>query len=142
MEAETKFTDLSKDFLVKVGVFAELLPALMAARIEATMKTSGEVPLLPKSTKWAQRGALRASIRSTKLSFANYAVTVGMNSPAAAYAAAQEAGITRGHVMRNYSTPGTGPHFFRHAIDAVEADMRVYAIQAAKGAGIAVGDEL
>lgn len=32
------------------------------------------------------------------------------------YAAAQEVGTTRGHVIRNYTTPGTGPHFALNAV--------------------------
>lgn len=35
------------------------------------------------------------------------------------YAAIQEAGITHGTKMRNYTTPGTGPHFARRAVDKV-----------------------
>jgi hypothetical protein len=35
------------------------------------------------------------------------------------YALYQEAGITHGTIMRNYTTPGTGPHFARKAVDRV-----------------------
>lgn len=142
MNSYAEYTDLSDAFLVKIGVFADLLPNLMAARIEAKLKTGGEVPFLPVSTKWAQRGALRTSIRSQKMGFAMAVVTVGENSPAGAYAAAQEAGVTRGYPIKKYSTPGTGPHFFQHAIESVEEDLSVYAIQAANAAGIEVGDNL
>jgi hypothetical protein len=109
---------------------------LMAAGIENKIKTGGEVPLLPKSTKYAQRGALRASIRHMKLADGKYAVTAGTGSPAAAYAAAQEAGITRGHTIKNYSTPGTGAHWFRHAIDEIKGRANEYAEIAKTSAGL------
>lgn len=32
------------------------------------------------------------------------------------YAVPQEAGVVRGRKIRNYSTPGTGPHFAENAI--------------------------
>lgn len=112
-----KFVDKRTEFIAKTALFTDTLMALMATNIQAKMITSGKVPFLPKSTKWAQRGALRQSIRSQKISVGNYIVTAGTGSPAAAYAAAQEAGMTRGHPMTKYSTPGTGAHFFRDAID-------------------------
>lgn len=103
-----------------------MLPAIMAAAINSKMLTKGEIPLLPHSTKWAQRGALRASVRHRKIENGKYIVTVGENGPAGAYAAAQEAGQTHGSPIKNYSTPGTGPHFFQHAIDDVKASQSEY----------------
>lgn len=37
------------------------------------------------------------------------------------YAAAQEAGVIRGSRIRNYTTPGTGPHYAADAVKAVVA---------------------
>ena len=136
IKTTVKFTDQSIEFKARTAVFANTMMALMATAIEAKMKTGGEVPFLPKSTKYAQRGALRTSIRSKKVSVGMYEVTVGENSPAGDYAPAQEAGITRGHVMKNYSTPGTGPHFMQHAIDNVKERSSEYAQTAKRAAGI------
>lgn len=119
--ATVQFIDNKTEFIAKSAAFTDLLMGLMAAKIQSSIITSGRVPLLPVSTKWAQRGALRQSIRSVKLAVGMYVVTAGTGSPAAAYAAAQEAGTTRGHVMKNYSTPGTGAHWFRDAIDTTIA---------------------
>lgn len=117
--ASVKFTDNSAEFKAKNQAFTDMVMGLMAANIETQIKTSGNTPFLTKSTRWAQRGALRASARFTKLGTGKYRVTVGTGSVAEAYAAAQEAGTTRGFTMKNYSTPGTGPHYFRKSIDTV-----------------------
>lgn len=42
------------------------------------------------------------------------------------YAIPQEAGITHGSKMRNYSTPGTGPHFARNAVVKIDRDRDTY----------------
>ena len=128
-----QFVDRRTEFIAKTAVFSDALMGLMATGIQARIITSGKVPFLPKSTKWAQRGALRQSIRSQKLAVGSYIVTAGVGSPASAYAAAQEAGQTRGHPIRNYSTPGTGAHWFEEAIDTVILNADQY-IEAAKSA--------
>lgn len=140
MRATIKFDDSSKEFISRVAVFTDTMMALMAADIHNKIITKGRVPFLPHSTKWAQRGALRSSIRHIKLAVGHYAVTAGTGSPAAAYAAAQEAGMIKGSPIKNYSTPGTGAHWFRDAIDEVKSNASEYAGQAAKAAGI--GGEL
>lgn len=44
------------------------------------------------------------------------------------YALPQEAGVIRGHPVRHYTTPGTGPHFaekaVKAAVQAAETTMR------------------
>jgi len=139
-QAIVKFTSNKIEFISKVAVFTDTLMGLMSAGIQARIITSGQVPFLPKSTKWAQRGALRSSIRSVRLSVGHYAVTAGTGSPAAAYAAAQEAGMTRGHPMKNYSTAGTGPHWFEEAIDTTILNSDQYVDAAKRIAGL--GDEI
>lgn len=136
IRATIKFDDKSKEFTSRTAVFSDAMMGLMAASIESKMKTGGEVPFLPTSTKWAQRGALRTSIRSRKMSVGHYVVTAGENSPAAAYAAAQEAGTTRGHPIKNYSTAGTGPHWFIHAVEAIKERAGEYAQTAKRAAGL------
>lgn len=136
MKSTFTFTDNTKATLEQVAQFKDTMVMLMAAGIEARMKTGGKVPFLPHSTKWAQRGALRTSIRSVKLGIGRYAVTAGADGPAAAYAAAQEAGMTHGHRMTNYSTPGTGPHWFQEAIDYTKGRTAQYADAAKRAAGI------
>jgi len=136
INAKFQFEDHSQAFKDKVIIFSDTMMALMATAIQSQIITSNKVPLLPKSTKWAQRGALRSSIRSHKLETGRYSVTAGENSPAAAYAAAQEAGMTRGHPMRKYSTPGTGPHWFEDAVETVKGRANEYAKTAEKAAGI------
>lgn len=130
------FDDHTNEVSGKISNFADMLIGLMAADIDAKMKIKGEVPLLPKSTKWAQRGALRASIRHQKLDRGKYVVSVGENSPASAYAAAQEAGETRGHPIRHYSTPGTGAHFFQHAIDDTKSRTEEFIATAKRANGL------
>jgi len=136
IKTTVKITDHTTEFKARTAIFTDTMMALMSASIENKIKTGGEVPFLPKSTKWAQRGALRTSIRSQKVSVGNYKVTAGENSPAGDYAAAQEAGVTRGHPIKNYSTPGTGPHWFQHAIDIVKKRSSEYAQTAKKAAGL------
>lgn len=140
INATVHFDDTSKEFTSRVAVFADTMMALMAAGIESRIKVSGKVPFLPHSTKYAQRGALRTSVRSQKLMVGKYIVTAGTGGPAASYAAAQEAGMTRGRPMKNYSTPGTGPHWFRDAINNVKDRSPEYAQTALRAAGI--GGEL
>ena len=111
MQTTIKFDDNSKEVVSRIAVFSDTLMALMAANIEIQAKTGGRTPFL--------HGALRSSIRSQKVSVANYKVTAGTGSSAAAYAAAQEAGTTRGFPMRNYTTPGTGAGWFKGAISTV-----------------------
>lgn len=134
--ATITFNNKSTEFISRVAVFSDTMMGLMATAMETQMKTSGKVPFLTKSTKNAQRGALRQSIRSTKLAVGKYAVTAGTGSPAAAYAAAQEAGTTRGFPMRNYSTSGTGPGWFKDAIDTVKSRSSEYAVTASNASGL------
>lgn len=42
------------------------------------------------------------------------------------YAGAQEAGTTRGYPIKNYTTPGTGPHYAENAVKKVAKDSDVY----------------
>lgn len=42
------------------------------------------------------------------------------------YAQAQEAGIIHGSPVRNYTTPGTGPHFAENAVRQVVEDSGTY----------------
>lgn len=136
MRATIKFDDKHKEFIARTAVFADELMGLMASSIHSQIITSGRVPMLPKSTKNAQRGALRASIRHNKLSVGQYEVTAGKNSPAQAYAASQEAGTTRGYPIRNYSTPGTGAHWFRDAVNTIKERKLEYINKALTVAGL------
>ena len=136
MQTKITFTNESTEFTARIAVFGDRLMALMAANIQNQMITSNKIPFLPKSTKWAQRGALRQSIKSQKVSVGKYKVTAGENSPAGAYAAAQEEGITHGHPIKNYSTPGTGAHWFRDSIETVKERSPEYIKQAQQMAGL------
>lgn len=136
MHATVQFDNQSEAFVGKVAIFADTMMALMATAIQSQIITSGKVPFLPVSTKHAQRGALRSSIRSRKSAVGSYVVTAGENSPAGSYAAAQEAGITNGHQIKNYSTPGTGPHFMQDAVDTIKERAGEYAQQAQEAADI------
>lgn len=46
------------------------------------------------------------------------------------YAVYQEAGITHGTTMSNYTTPGTGPHFAKRAVARVVSTSPAYFRQA------------
>jgi hypothetical protein len=126
--ATVHFIDKSTEFTSRIAVFADTMMALMAASIESQIKTSGRVPF--------KKGALRSSIKSSKVSVGKYQVTAGTGTTAAAYAAAQEAGTTRGHVMQNYTTPGTGAGWFQDGVDTVKQRTAEYAQTAQNAAGI------
>jgi 3-hydroxyisobutyrate dehydrogenase-like beta-hydroxyacid dehydrogenase len=135
-----KFTDHSKAVTDKTANFVDLFLGLMAVAIEANVKTGGSVPLLNTvakgGSKNAIRGALRASIRHQKIAPGKYIVTMGTGSPADAYAAAQEAGQTHGHQIKNYSTPGTHAGFMAEAILTVLGNKEEYIDRAKKAVGL------
>lgn len=100
----------------------DLMMGLMAADIEASIKTSGDTPFL--------HGGLRAHAKHIKNGVGEYTVIDDQE-----YAAAQEAGVTRGHQMKNYSTEGTGSHFMQKAIDKIKERQAEYAETAINATG-------
>ena len=90
------------------------------AMADATVRTS-------KVTAPLLTGKLRNSSRVVRNAPLNYsALYGGGNVPYAAY---QERGMRRdgSHVVRHYTTPGTGAHFLRNAGDATaKAGLKTY----------------
>jgi hypothetical protein len=117
------FNDIADGFAAKHAVFSDMLLGLMAAAIETRIKTGGITPF--------KTGGLRSSVRHRKVGVAAYEVTADKE-----YAAAQEAGTTRGHEIKNYTTPDTNKGWFQDAIDTVRRDEKHYVEVSQKSTGI------
>lgn len=57
--------------------------------------------------------------KSATVKTSGTSATVTFGSSSVRYAAVQEKGSRNGIVFRNYTTPGTGPHYLENAGDAV-----------------------
>jgi hypothetical protein len=77
------------------------------------------------------QGVLQKSGEVEKKDDMQFTVWFGKTGDASDYAAAQEAGFTRGHPIKNYSTPGTGAHFLQRAGDRIAKIAIQYLKQAA-----------
>lgn len=77
------------------------------------------------------KGVLQKSGEVEKNADMQYVVWFGKTGDASDYAAAQEAGTTRGHPISNYSTPGTGAHFLENAGKKIRLIALQYLKQAA-----------
>lgn len=119
---KAEFTSNLSEVTMKTRQTVDLMMGLMAAGIENQIKTSGDTPFL--------HGGLRSHARHIKLGPGKYQIVDDQE-----YAAAQETGTTRGHRMVNYSTPGTGPHYFQKAVDRIKERQAEYAETAIKATG-------
>ncbi len=109
--------------------FKDLLQANISMDIEVHIKTAGIMPV--------KTGGMKSEVRSFKNENGGYRVEAGKE-----YSAVQEAGRRmsgRGaptEVFKNYSTSGTGPHWFSKAIDATLRNKRSYIEEARKALGL------
>lgn len=126
-KADIHLIDRSMFFVDKNAIFQDLFLGLLASNIEIQVKTKGKTP---KKT-----GQLRRSVYSAKLGQNHYAVF-----SSADYALAQERGYEdRGGkriVFKNYTTDGTGPGWFKSAVDDTRDRQNEFARIAAKHAGV------
>lgn len=118
-----KFTSNRSEFTSKSAAFKDMLQARMAMNIEVVIKTSGEMPV--------KTGGLKSATRHFKSESGGYRVEANKE-----YAAAQEAGERNGTPFRHYTTPGTGPHWFQHAIDATLRTKEMFIAEAKKAVGL------
>lgn len=95
----------------KHAQFVDMLLAHVSLNIETRIKI-GRIPV--------KHGLLKASVRSFKANDGStphtYRVEVGKE-----YAAPQEEGVINGSPIKNYTTPGTGSHWF---LEAVQGELR------------------
>lgn len=101
------------------AAFKDMLMGYMAMDIEIFAKN--RVPV--------KHGLLSASIRHFRGSKGLYRVEANKE-----YAAYQEAGMAKDgtRIVKNYTTPGTGPHWFQGAIDKVWQDKESYVSKVTK----------
>lgn len=117
------FSDHTPEYKQKFDHFTDAVIGLMAANIEIQIKTSGRTPF--------NKGGLRSGARHYRNELGSFTVEDNME-----YAAAQEAGIINGSPIKNYSTPGTGPHWFQSSIDTVISRKDEYIETAKRLAGL------
>lgn len=97
------------EFNRKNNSFIEMVQQRMAMSIEVIIKTGGRTPV--------KTGGMKSEVRHYKY-LGSFRVEAGKS-----YSSVQEAGrrlTGKGAPtapFKNYHTPGTGPHWFQHAID-------------------------
>lgn len=117
------FDDQAKEFIARNAIAGDAAFAFMAQDIEIIVKTGGATPF--------RKGALRDQTYHEKLAVQHYQVIVPVE-----YAEAQETGIINGSPIQNYTTPGTGAHFFSNAVTKVTDKILNYISQGQRAAGI------
>lgn len=117
------FDDQAKEFIARNAVAGDAAFAFMAQDIEILVKTGGATPF--------RKGGLRNQTYHEKLAVQHYQVVIPVE-----YAEAQEAGMIGGSPIVNYTTPGTGPHFFSNAIAKITEKILDYVQQGNKTAGL------
>lgn len=124
-----KFTSNRQTFLRLNSAFVDMLMGHMAMDIEIGIKTTAGTPV--------KTGDMKAETRHFRSPSGGFRV----ESPKE-YAAVQEAGIRKSgpggptRQFENYSTAGTGPHWFQKAIDGVWRNRENYVRVASEAAGL------
>ena len=120
-----EFIDESAETGQKIVAMTDHFMGLMAANIEIQAKTAGNIP--------RKTGGMQSGIRHTRTGMGQYEVTSDKE-----YSAAQEAGIIHGSPVENYTTPGTGAHWFQKAIDKTKERESELLRSASNAAGMGV----
>lgn len=108
------FNNKTKEFIAKNALATDAALAFMAQDIEIGIKTGGRTPF--------RKGKLRGDTYHQKIKSRQYIVMVPVE-----YAAVQEKGTRAGAgTFKNYTTPGTGAHFFQGAVDNVVPKAKAY----------------
>lgn len=97
-----RVTDYSPKVLLEINQKSSLFIRQMMDEIDRIAN-----PITPK-----ERGNLRGDILKRALG------SKGVMEWRKVYAAPQERGVIRGTPIRNYTTPGTGPHYAERAVRA------------------------
>lgn len=115
------FRSTRGEFNRKNSAFKDMLMSHMAMDIEIAIKTTAGTPV--------DHGDMKAETRHFKSSRGGYRVETDKE-----YAAYQERGMRRdgSHIVRHYTTGGTGPGWFRRAIDGVWKNKNTYVSEAAR----------
>lgn len=124
LQTQVRFVDHTTEFIAKSAVATDSALAFMGQDIEIKIKTGGKTPF--------KKGKLRGDTYHEKLAVGKYRVNVPVE-----YAAVQEKGSRAGATtFRNYTTPGTGAHFFADAVNGVVTRVETYAKMGKQSAGI------
>lgn len=117
------FSDRSA-FNRKHATFLDILMGHMAMDIEIFIKTTTGTPV--------KTGDMKAETRHFRTKTGGFRVESTKE-----YAAYQERGMRKDgtHIVKNYTTLGTGPHWFQKAIDLVLKDRLSYINTARRAAG-------
>lgn len=120
----SRFISNRPAFDKKHATFLDILMGHMAMDIEINIKTETGTPV--------KTGDMKAETRHFRTRSGGYRV-----ESVKEYAAYQERGARRdgSHVVKNYTTAGTGPHWFQKAIDMVLKNRITYIDVARKAAG-------
>jgi hypothetical protein len=94
----------------KASIFLRLMADEIVKISEPLTPMSGKNNKVKRSIK-GQRGSLRRNVVK-RVNGLKGRITWEMN-----YAAAQEAGTTRGYPIKNYTTPGTGSKFAERGVE-------------------------
>lgn len=119
------FKSKRDDFLDRHNAFVDMALGRMAMAVEVFLKTSAGMPVL--------YGNMKAQTRGFRNEIGNWRTEVNVE-----YAAVQELGrrLDGSHVIKNYSTSGTGAGFFARAIDSMTKNRDQYISEASRAVGI------
>ena len=122
--ARYRFKSDRSRFLRKNAALVDMIAMHMGQDIEIQVKTGGRTPF--------NKGPLRDMTTHRKVAKGHVRAEVPVE-----YAAVQEKGQRRGAGrFVQYTTPGTGPGFFKRAIESVLARLNGYVEEAARAAGL------
>jgi hypothetical protein len=108
------FIDKSGPVIDKVDKGIDIALAHLAQDIERSLKTDGKMPV--------DKGQMKANTRHRRIDAKQYIVEIRKN-----YALYQEVGKGKnGTTFRNYTTAGTGKHFFKYAIEKARDKTSLY----------------
>lgn len=113
------FKSNTPDFLRKNDAFIDMVQGHMAMDIEVALKNSAGMPV--------KTGAMKSETRHFRSASGGFRVEIGK-----AYASFQEAGVRQdgSHVVKKYTTGGTGKGFFKRAINMVVKNRENYISEA------------
>lgn len=113
------FTSKRGEFNRKNAGFIDMVQGHMAMDIEIALKMTAGMPV--------KTGAMKSGTRHFRGPKGGFRVEIDK-----AYAAFQERGMRRdgSHVVRHYTTAGTGKGFFKRAIDGVVKNRNSYIAEA------------
>lgn len=114
-----QFKSHAPDFLRKNDAFIDMVQGHMAMDIEVALKNNSGMPV--------KTGAMKSETRHFRSANGGFRVEIDKE-----YASFQEAGVRRdgSHVVKKYTTGGTGKGFFKRAINMVVRNRANYISEA------------